>query len=80
MAYCNPQSEDNDPRTLYTRSNQNYITIRLLILLNCHRNVSFCYDVPLIDGHQLEECDEGGDDVVEVVAAVVIAGEVRVLV
>ena len=42
--------------------------------------MSFREDVPLIDGHQLEECDEGGDDVVEVVAAVVIAGEVRVLV
>ncbi len=41
--------------------------------------MSFGEDVPLIDCHQLEECDEGGDDVVEVVAAVVIAGEVRVL-
>ena len=35
--------------------------------------------MPLVDGHQLEQGDEGGDQVVEVVAAVTVGGKVRVL-
>jgi hypothetical protein len=41
--------------------------------------VSFCEDVPLVDGHQLVQGDEGGDNVIEVVTAVAIASKVRVL-
>jgi len=35
--------------------------------------------MPLVDGHELVQGDEGGNDVIEVVTAVPIASKVRVL-
>jgi hypothetical protein len=41
--------------------------------------VTFGDDVPLVDDHELEQGDEGADDVVEVVVAVAVAVKYRVL-
>ena len=40
---------------------------------------SFCEHVPLVDYEELEEDDEGAEDVVEVVGAVLLPVELRVL-